>query len=201
MDRKDFFDAMADRWDALHPAEAHAAGVLHGLALVGPLDGKAVADVGCGTGVLAPHLLSRLGAGSLLGIDFAPEMIRRARERHPDPRARWQACDVLETGLACGSVDVVLCFNTLPHFADLPRVVREFARWLRDGGRVLVWHDAGREKIAAIHGHVGGPIGADCLPPARDLGALFERCGLEVTVAEETPTSYAVLAQRPAARG
>jgi ubiquinone/menaquinone biosynthesis C-methylase UbiE len=197
MDRRSFFNDMASRWDQIHPADQQAAAVKLGLDLVGALDGKTVADVGCGTGVLAEHVLPKLGAGKLVAIDFAAEMVSRGRARIPDPRVRWMACDVLETGLARGSVDLVLCYNTLPHFPDKERVLREFVRWLRDGGQVLVWHDVGREKIAEIHGHVGGAIGADRLPPAKELSKLMSTCGLAVHVAEESPASYVVLADRP----
>jgi ubiquinone/menaquinone biosynthesis C-methylase UbiE len=200
MDRRDFFNDLAGRWDEIHPAEQQAAGVLQGLALLGSLDAKAIVDVGCGTGVLAEHILPKLGAGTLIGIDFAEEMVKRARARFPDPRVTWMVCDVFDTGLASDSVDVVLCYNTLPHFPDRERVLREFVRWLRDGGRLLVWHDVGREKIAEIHGNVGGAIGADRLPPARELSKLMSTCGLAVHVAEESPTSYVVLAERPKTR-
>ena len=127
-------------------------------------------------------------------------MVTRGKTRFSDTRVTWMACDVLDAGVTCGSVDVVLCYNTLPHFPDKERVLREWVRWLRDGGHVLVWHDVGREKIAEIHGHVGGAIGADHLPAAKDLAKLMVTCGLTVHVAEESPTSYAVLAERPKTR-
>ena len=196
MDRRAFFNDMASRWDEIHPADQQAAGVRRGLDLLGPLEDKTIADVGCGTGVLAGHILPELGTGKLFAIDFAEEMVNRGKARFPDQRVSWMACDVLETRLACGSVDVVLCYNTLPHFPEKERVLREFARWLRGGGHVLVWHDVGRERIAEIHGHVGGAIGEDHLPPAKELGRLMQSCGLEVQVTEESPTSYVVLAGR-----
>ena len=72
-------------------------------------------------------------------------------------------------------MDVVLCYNTWPHFDDPEGVIQEFARWLRPRGMALVWHDIGRERLAAIHAGAGGPIAADRLPPVGELGALFSK--------------------------
>ena len=43
-------------------------------------DGLSVLELGCGTG----DLLAALNPSRGLGIDFSPEMIRRAQERHPE---------------------------------------------------------------------------------------------------------------------
>ena len=40
---------------------------------------KTVADLGCGTGPLLPHLVGRFGR--VVALDFAPAMITRARKR------------------------------------------------------------------------------------------------------------------------
>src|SRR3954454_5356818 len=40
---------------------------------------KAVADLGCGTGPLLPHLVGRFGR--VVALDFAPAMIARSRQR------------------------------------------------------------------------------------------------------------------------
>jgi SAM-dependent methyltransferase len=51
-----------------------------------------VADFGCGTGALFAHLAARSEPpplGAYVGYDLAPAMIRTARARVPDPRARF----------------------------------------------------------------------------------------------------------------
>ena len=46
---------------------------------------KTVADLGCGTGPLLPHLVGRFGR--VVALDFAPGMIEQARKRlGPRPR-------------------------------------------------------------------------------------------------------------------
>ena len=91
---------------------------------------------------------------------------------------------------------MVLCFNTLPHFDEPAAVLREWARWLRPGGRALVWHDVGREQLAAIHASAGGAVAHDHLPPVAHLAALFVAAGFEALRAEEDEVSYTCLARR-----
>lgn len=192
------FDALAPRWESFRPSAAAAGVVARGLDLVGPLDGAAVVDVGCGTGVVLGPLLQRLGpTGRVLAIDFAQAMLDIARSRHPDPRASWLCADALEAGVPAGSVDVLLCFDTLPHFPDPTRAISTFARWLAPGGRLLVWHDIGRERLAVIHGQAGPPLDGDLLPPVEELSLLATSAGLLVDRAEEDETSYTFLATRP----
>jgi SAM-dependent methyltransferase len=52
-----------------------------------------VADFGCGTGALAAHLAARAEPPALAaytGYDLVPAMIEAARERHTDPRMRFE---------------------------------------------------------------------------------------------------------------
>jgi SAM-dependent methyltransferase len=52
-----------------------------------------VADFGCGTGALFDRLAARAGPpplGGYTGYDLVPAMVETARERHSDPRARFE---------------------------------------------------------------------------------------------------------------
>jgi ubiquinone/menaquinone biosynthesis C-methylase UbiE len=196
VDRRAVFDELAPRWDAMRPLGAQDAAVKRGLELVGPLDGRMVVDLGCGTGLLEGHLLRRIGCGRVLAIDSSPAMIAQARAKHTDARVEWLCADVLRAGLAPASVDVVFCYNTWPHFDDPAAVAHEFGRWLTRHGLALVWHDIGRERLAAVHAEAGGPLVGDRLPPATELGALFTASGFGVLRAEEDEGSYTLLARR-----
>jgi ubiquinone/menaquinone biosynthesis C-methylase UbiE len=195
VDRRAVFDGLAPRWDDMRPPGAQDAAVERGLALVGALEGRVVADVGCGTGLVEGHLLRHIANGRILAIDSSAGMIAQARAKHADARIEWPCADVLGTGLASASVDVVLCYNTWPHFDDPAAVAREFRRWLKPRGVALVWHDIGRERLATIHAGAGGPIAGDRLPPVADLGALFSESGFGVLHAHETADSYTLLAR------
>lgn len=192
------FEALAPRWESFRPSAAAERDVARGLDLVEPLAGATVVDVGCGTGVVIGPLLQRLGPkGRILAIDFAPTMLDIARARHPDPRVSWLCADAVEADVPESSVDALLCFDALPHFPDLGRAISEFARWLAPGGRLLVWHDIGRERLAIVHGQAGPPLDGDLLPPVEELEPLATSAGLVVQRGEENDTSYTFLATRP----
>lgn len=110
--------------------------VNRGLDRVEPLAGATIVDVGCGTGVVLGPLLRRLdSAGRVLAIDFAAAMVDISRSRRPDPRVTWLCAEALDADVPAASIDVLLCFDTLPHFANLERALATFAYWLAPGGR------------------------------------------------------------------
>ena len=196
--KRQAFDALAPRWDSLKPDEAVAAGAERGLALLGGFSGADVVDLGCGTGRLEAVLLARIGKGTVAAVDFSPAMIEQASRRCDDPRITWICRDVLATGLSSGSADVVLCFDSFPHFPDGAAVLKEAARWLRPGGAFLLWHDVGREQLARIHRRAGPAVENDLLPPVDALATLADAAGLEAEIAVEDEVSYTFLARRRA---
>jgi len=196
--KRSVFGALAASWDAAKPEEAVAAGVGRGLALLGDLAGLVVVDIGCGPGRLEPFLLPHLGTGRVVAVDFAPEMIAQGTGLCPDPRVTWLCRDVLDTGLDDSCADLVLCFNAFPHFPDPEAVLREAWRWLAPGGRLLLWHDLGRERLAEVHRRAGRAVEGDLLLPAATLAATARSVGLLVERAGEDETSYTFLARRPA---
>ena len=93
-----------------------------------------IADLGCGTGTLTRLLTDE---GHVVdGLDFSPEMIRRARRKVPG--ASFVVGDAAAPPLAPASYDVVLSRHVL---WAVPDPVGAFARWvelLRPGGRVVL---------------------------------------------------------------
>jgi SAM-dependent methyltransferase len=93
-----------------------------------------VADLGCGTGTLS-LLLAEEGY-AVDGLDFSPEMVRRARAKVPG--ATFQVSDAAAPGLEPAAYDVVLSRHVL---WAMPDPVAAFGRWvdlLRPGGRVVL---------------------------------------------------------------
>ena len=95
-----------------------------------------VLDVCTGTGDLAVAVLEG-GARSVEGCDFAPEMIRLAKEKAGD-RIAFRVADALDLPYADASFDVATVSFGVRNFHDLDRGLRELARVLRPGGRLLV---------------------------------------------------------------
>ena len=103
--------------------------------------GERVADVACGTGVVARLAAAQVGAtGSVTGIDLAPDMIEVARRvpTSAGPAIDWQVGDAEALPLDDESCDVVLCQMGLMFMADPTAALAEMRRVLVPGGRVVV---------------------------------------------------------------
>jgi len=179
---KAFFEERAATWDFLHPPAQQAQAILWGLECAqqhfGPLGGKTLVDMGCGTGVLVPHILQVLAEGKLWAVDCTQAMVEVAKAKHKDARLHFVCEDALGWAPPPGEVDGVLCYNSFPHFPQ-EEALKAVATWLRPGGFFLLWHSFGRQCINSIHREAGGPVAKHRLAPAQALAALAETCGFE----------------------
>lgn len=89
-------------------------------------------DLGCGAGLLAPHLEGK--GYRHLGVDCSPSALRQAAEHG----VHGSLGDVLAVPLADGCADVVVAGEILEHVPDLPRAVAEACRLLRPGGLLVI---------------------------------------------------------------
>lgn len=109
----------------------------------GARPGDVVVDVACGTGDLA-QAFARSAASRVVGVDFTHEMLTRANEK----RARLAGAaatkiayvegDAQNLPLADGVADVLSIAFGIRNVADPARAVREFARVLKPGGRLVI---------------------------------------------------------------
>jgi ubiquinone/menaquinone biosynthesis C-methylase UbiE len=102
--------------------------------------GERVLDVACGTGVVTRLAAERVGGeGSVAGSDVNPGMLAVARAAVPsDSAITWYETGAEAMPLADGAFDVVLCQMGLQFFADKPAALREMARVLAPGGRLVL---------------------------------------------------------------
>lgn len=94
-----------------------------------------VADLGCGTGTLSRLLVDE--GYSLNGVDFSPEMVRRARAKVPE--GIFDVADASAPPLATGAYDVVLSRHVLWAMPDPESAMRAWVDLLApDGVLVLI---------------------------------------------------------------
>lgn len=93
-----------------------------------------ILEPGCGTGLYTRMLLDAFPGASIEGVDISEAMIRLARERIADPRARFQTADAEE--IVAGRYDLVTSNATFQWFLAFDRTVRRMASLLSDGGRL-----------------------------------------------------------------
>ncbi len=155
-----------------------------------------VLDLGCGTGDLA-ELASAKGA-QVMGVDFAKEMLRVARDRGLSADMVQADAAALPFPDACATA--VTCGFALRNFVSLPRIFGEIARVLAPSGRLaLIEVDRPRAPLLRA-GHslyfdrivpwIGGwlsdraayaylPQSTRYLPSEEALRAMLHRAGLE----------------------
>jgi SAM-dependent methyltransferase len=101
--------------------------------------GEHILDLGCGQGVLAPHI--RSGGARYTGIDISPKMIASARRRHPrvgrflrgDARHLHQI-----SALRPASFDAAVFLLSIEDMNPLESVLRSAAWALKDSARIVV---------------------------------------------------------------
>lgn len=153
-----------------------------------------VLDGCCGTGDLAVACL-RAGAGAVVGLDFSPRMIERARRK--SAAVAWVEGDLLSLPFDDGEFDGATVGFGVRNVSDLERALRELARVLAAGGQLgileitqptgalapfyRIWFD----RIVPLLGRPlsGGsaytylPASVRRFPGKDDLAALIEAAG------------------------
>ena len=94
-------------------------------------------DVGCGTGAATRNAAGI--AGSVVGVDLSAEMLREAEQLAGglDDVASMQA-DAEALPFADASFTAALCTNSFHHYPEPENALREMARVLAPGGRLVV---------------------------------------------------------------
>jgi ArsR family transcriptional regulator len=187
----EYFARNAARWDeirSLYVSEADVEAAI--LAAAGPGPFRRMIDLGTGAG----RMLTLLGplAERSLGLDLSQQMLNIARSRVT--RAGLEGCelrhgDIFGTGLPGGSADLVVVHQVLHYLGDPAAALKEAARLVAEGGRLLIVDFAPHalEFLREQHQHrrLGfseaemdrwladaglGEVRAVELPPARDAG-------------------------------
>jgi len=105
-------------------------------------DGALVLDAATGTGEIALEILKRGKAARVLGVDFSPAMLQKAKEkaaRRPAGKTYHPCvgdCRALPAPDACADA-ATIAFG-IRNIAEKDVVLREFHRILKPGGKVLV---------------------------------------------------------------
>ena len=91
-------------------------------------------DAACGSGRHTAYLCAR--GHQVYGVDASPHMLERARKRAPG--ADLREGDLTRLPFEDAHFDVAVCSLALTHCADLGPPIRELARVLRPGGRLIL---------------------------------------------------------------
>jgi demethylmenaquinone methyltransferase/2-methoxy-6-polyprenyl-1,4-benzoquinol methylase len=207
MQVRTMFDRIAGVYDLMNTAMT--AGMHHrwrqraaDRAELGP--GDAALDVCCGTGDLAIELAARVGPeGTVVGCDFSEPMLELARRKAGGrelSQVRFEWADALELPYPDGAFDAVTVGFGARNLADLDGGLRELARVLRPGGRLVIleitqprrpplstFYSLWFDRIVPVLGTIAGDRGAYSylpesvkrFPSPLGVAELMESAGLE----------------------
>lgn len=103
--------------------------------------GCSVLDIGCGLGAVDDLLVTRFGAGSVLGIDIDPGLVAAMTKRIAAAgladRVRGQRVDGGPLPFPAACFDVVFSKDSLVQIPDKAALFAEVRRVLRPGGRFI----------------------------------------------------------------
>jgi SAM-dependent methyltransferase len=101
--------------------------------------GQTLLDLACGRGGIGLEIAARTGA-RVIGVDLSAVAVRQARDtaRRLNCAGDFHIGELTAIGLDTGSVDALLCVDSI-HFADPPEAAyHEIRRVLAPGGRVVL---------------------------------------------------------------
>ena len=163
-----FFDARAAGWDGdMVRSDSIISAILDRAEVKA---GKTVLDVACGTGVLFPDYLGR-GVESVTAIDISPEMVKIARQKHPEAQV---LCGDVETAAFDRKFDCIMVYNAFPHFPDPENLIRVLSELLKPGGTLTVAHGMSRAAIDRHHEGAASKVSVG-LMHEDELAGIFEK--------------------------
>lgn len=183
--RRAFNDAITRFWSFAAPA--YDAGCLQRLiykpaqdeviAQLNQHGSRQIADVACGTGILADRIQQELRPDEVYGLDMSDGMLAQARQR--SDRVRWMSSPAEQLPFEDAFLDAVVTTSAF-HFFDQPAALKEFHRVLAPGGIAAVTTMSPRQAFPPLHALSAG-LGAPAHAPTPDaMRQLFEEAGFQV---------------------
>lgn len=194
---REFFDQLADDWDENTHHDPSKLDII--VSILGLKPGDRVLDVGCGTGIMIPHIRRYLrGEGVIVAVDVSERMIDIAKEKFPPdeyPDVKLIRADINEMTIS-DEYDAILCYSCFPHLKDQPKAVRHLSGGLRDEGRLIIAHSESRDSINDMHKNAGDAVSSDYLPTSEEIAEMMKRSGLDIKRIIDSQDMFVVMGKR-----
>jgi ubiquinone/menaquinone biosynthesis C-methylase UbiE len=158
--------------------------------------GDMVLDVGSGTGVFLPFLLSKVGSdGRIFALDIAERMLQKARAKGFGGNIVYLNADVANLPLADEVFDSAVCYSSFPHFPDKMRALMEINRVTKAGGYLFICHTSSRESINEVHNGIHEVVN-DLIPDEEEMRAMLSEAGFGDIRIEDNTEDYLCQARK-----
>jgi ubiquinone/menaquinone biosynthesis C-methylase UbiE len=193
---EEFFDNRADQWDDhqyKRPNDDFRA-LIDQLDLI---EGSKVVDLGCGTGVLIPHFLDKIGdTGLIYAVDISKKMLEQLLKKFTNEQIKTVQLKAEQLTMIEDKVDAVICFSAFPHIDDKKKALQTISKILKTNGKFLIAHFSSRHAINKLHTSKPEPICYHVLPDANEMRDLFEGTDFEIISLIDEPAKYELLAKK-----
>lgn len=134
-----------------------------------------VADIACGTGILADRIERELHPAEVYGVDMSEGMLNQARARSTG--VQWLRGPAEQLPFDDGTLDAVVTTSAF-HFFDQPSALRDFHRVLAPGGLAAVSTLSARQRL--LQGPSTSRWKVAHHPSPAEMRRLFEGAGFTV---------------------
>ena len=196
--REKIFNELSQKWEEIIAGD-------HSLPLgelmeAADVAGKAVLDVGAGTGILVESGL-KAGASHWIALDLSEKMLEVLKGKFAgaveNSLLDTLHADIHHLPLDDEAVDRVICHNAYPHFHNPEIALGEIYRVLKPTGMLVINHYAGREFINFIHSQSPNPVlKNDMLEEASVLCRRLVKVGFSIREAIDEKDKYRVVASK-----
>lgn len=137
---------------------------------------RRVADIACGTGILADRIQRELAPDVVYGVDMSDGMLDKARTR--STAVQWRKAPAEQLPFDDNALDAVVTTSAF-HFFDQAAAMREFSRVLAPGGVVAIATLSPRQPLP-LHLLSANRLTPAHSPRPQQLRDLFAGAGLAV---------------------
>ena len=146
------------------------------IALLTAHESRRVADIGCGTGILADRITREAQADQIFGIDLSEGMLAQAAAR--SATVQWRIAPAEQLPFDDGSLDAVVTTSAF-HFFNQPAALREFHRVLAPGGFAAVATLSPRQQLP-LQWLTANRLNPAHAPTPEEMRVLFTDAGFSV---------------------
>jgi ubiquinone/menaquinone biosynthesis C-methylase UbiE len=134
---RNYFETVALKWDTMRQGFFSETVREKAFEAAGAVAGKIAADIGAGSGFVTEGLLRR--GLRVIAVDRSEAMLEEMRRKFGECDAvEYRIGDAESLHLEDGSVDYVFANMVLHHVDSPPAAIREMARILKPGGRLII---------------------------------------------------------------